>query len=188
MKLKSPHYSQITLVGQFINYEIKDGHKVKRMNLLTADGIVSVKLTKEARACLFRLSLETPLKSGALLSIAVTQKFDGDQVKYKAHDLQMLASSADDLRIELPPLGSADTSKRLKVKVCSKGSCRKRGALDVYDRLHREVHDRGLSEQIGLEKTGCLKDCKHGPNVKINQRCHGRVCPAQAVELMLSQV
>jgi Thioredoxin-like [2Fe-2S] ferredoxin len=173
------------LVGQFVGYELKDGYKVKRLNLLTADGIQSVKLAKEARAALFRLNSSITIAPGTLLSLAVTAKFDDGEVKYKVYDLQILAAGSPMDRTNLPITEPHPTPRKItKIRVCDRGTCRKRGALEVYAQLQQEIADRGLGDQVVLEKTGCLKDCKHGPNVTIGKTCHSRICPSTAAQLL----
>ncbi len=173
------------LVGQFVSYELKDGYKVKRLNLLTADGMQSVKLTNEARARLFRLNSSTTIVPGTLLSLAVEAKFDDGEIKYKVYDLQILAAATPIDLTNLPVAESdAPRPKITKIRVCDRGTCRKRGALEVYAQLKQEITDRGLGDQVVLEKTGCLKDCKHGPNVTIGKTGHSGVCPTSAVRLL----
>jgi Thioredoxin-like [2Fe-2S] ferredoxin len=173
------------LVGQFVGYELKDGYKVKRLNLLTADGMQSVKLTKEARAALFRLNSGTTIVPGTLLSLAVTAKFDDGAIKYKVYDLQILAAATTIEPMNLPVTESDSPRPKLtKIRVCDRGTCRKRGALEVYAQLQQEIHDRGLGNQIVLEKTGCLKDCKQGPNVTIGKTCHNNICPSRTTQML----
>jgi hypothetical protein len=189
MKLKhAPAIKQNTnLIGQFVGYELKDGHKIKRIQLLTADGIVSLKLTKTAKACLFRLSDEVSMQPGALLSVSVEQKYDDGQLKYKVHDLQILATASEAVTLDLPCCSTSRakyTGKKIKIRVCDRGTCRKRGAGLIYDRLQQAMIDRSLADQVVLEKSSCLKECKRGPNVAVGKTCHSRICPSTAVELL----
>jgi hypothetical protein len=173
------------LVGQFVSYELKDGYKVKRLNLLTADGVQSVKLAKEARAALFRLNSSTTIVPGTLLSLAVEAKFDDGAIKYKVYDLQILAAATTIDLTNLPATGSdLPPPKTTKIRVCDRGTCRKRGALEVYAQLQQEITDRGLADRVVVEKTGCLKDCKHGPNVTIGKMGHNQVAASDAVALL----
>jgi Thioredoxin-like [2Fe-2S] ferredoxin len=184
MKTKSVMDST-NLVGQFVGYELKDGYKVKRLNLLTTDGIQSVKLAKEARAALFRLNSSTTIGPGTLLSLAVEAKFDDGEVRYKAYDLQILAAATPIVLTHLPATQSdAPKPQVTKIRVCDRGTCRKRGALEVYAQLQQEIGDRGLGDRVILEKTGCLKDCKHGPNVTIGKTGHNQVTASDAIGLL----
>ncbi len=188
MKLKSldgqrpseGHRTTTQLVGQFVSYEIKDGYKIKRLNLLTADGLQSIKLTKEARASIFRLTTVTPMIPGTLLSLAVEAKFDDGMLQYKVRDLQVLAAGTP---IALSTIATP-TAKVTKIRLCDRGTCRKRGALEVYRQLQQTIADRGLGDRIVLEKTGCLKECKQGPNVTIGKTCHSGVGSGQAGQLL----
>lgn len=54
-----------------------------------------------------------------------------------------------------------------KILVCQKSSCRKRGGDKVCHALQQELGDRGLTDQVQIQKTGCLKKCKKGPNVVV---------------------
>jgi NADH:ubiquinone oxidoreductase subunit E len=101
------------------------------------------------------------------------------------YDLQILAAATTIERTNLP-VAESDTPKPklTKIRVCDRGTCRKRGALEVYAQLQQEIADRGLGDQVVLEKTGCLKDCKHGPNVTIGKICHSKICPSRAAQMM----
>ncbi len=192
MKLKhhNLHKQNINLIGQFVGYEVKDGYKVKRMQLRTADGVISVKLTKVAKACLFRLSCEIPMQPGTLLSLAVEPKYDDGQLKYyKVHDLQVLAVASERVETELTRLSSTKTQnsgKQTRVRVCDRGTCRKRGSAQIYEQLQQAISDRNLGDQVILERSSCLKKCKQGPNIAVGKACHSRVCTATVVNLLPS--
>jgi NADH:ubiquinone oxidoreductase subunit E len=194
MKLKSPDGQRPTegrrtvtqLTGQFVSYEIKDGYKIKRLNLLTADGIQAVKLTKAVRASIFRLAATAPISPGTLLALAVEAKLDDGVMKYKAHALQILATGTP---ISITPVDAQfdrapQTTKITKIRVCDRGTCRKRGAQEVYAQLEQAIRDRGLVDRIVVETTGCLDQCKQGPNVTIGKACHSQVCPSRASQLL----
>jgi Thioredoxin-like [2Fe-2S] ferredoxin len=192
MKTQSPdgqrptvgHRSTTQLVGQFVSYEIKDGYKVKRLNLLTVDGMQSVKLSKESRAAIFRLTTATPIIPGTLLSLAVEAKFDDGAMQYKVRDLQILAAGT---AIPVAPIDAPTakvTSRVTKIRVCDRGTCRKRGAREIYAQLQQEIADRGLTDRVVVETTSCLDQCKQGPNITIGKICHSRICPSRASQLL----
>ncbi|TAF55625.1 MAG: (2Fe-2S) ferredoxin domain-containing protein [Oscillatoriales cyanobacterium] len=56
------------------------------------------------------------------------------------------------------------------LEICRKGTCRKRGSLELVERWQAEA-DRNPSF-VGLEcrLTGCLKHCKAGVNVRVGDR------------------
>lgn len=48
-----------------------------------------------------------------------------------------------------------------------KGSCKPRGAEELFSRLRQRVHERGLKGQIAVNSTNCLKCCPFGPTVVV---------------------
>lgn len=47
----------------------------------------------------------------------------------------------------------------------TKGTCNKKGAVDLLGYLENEIIDRGLNAQV--TSTSCLKCCEHGPAMVI---------------------
>jgi (2Fe-2S) ferredoxin len=54
-----------------------------------------------------------------------------------------------------------------RLQICTKGSCRKRGAKQLQHQLETWVQEQGLGDRVSVEATGCLKACKQGPNVRL---------------------
>lgn len=55
--------------------------------------------------------------------------------------------------------------KPAKILICQKSDCRKRGGDAICTLLQQELAQRGLEDQVIIQKTGCLKKCKAGPNL-----------------------
>ncbi|MBE9142063.1 (2Fe-2S) ferredoxin domain-containing protein [Planktothrix mougeotii LEGE 06226] len=55
--------------------------------------------------------------------------------------------------------------KPAKILICQKSDCRKRGGDEICTLLQQELAQRGLEDQVIIQKTGCLKKCKAGPNL-----------------------
>lgn len=55
--------------------------------------------------------------------------------------------------------------KPAKILICQKSDCRKRGGDEICSILQQELAQRGLEDQVTIQKTGCLKKCKAGPNL-----------------------
>lgn len=51
--------------------------------------------------------------------------------------------------------------------ICQKSTCWKRGGEEVCQAIKNTINDQGLDEQVQVKLTGCLKQCKNGPNVVI---------------------
>jgi Thioredoxin-like [2Fe-2S] ferredoxin len=180
--------TSVIIVGRFVGYDLKDGYKVKRMKLLTPNGIQSIKLSKEARASLFRITLEAPLNLGTALTIQAEKKFDDGEMMLKARQIDLAMGNLEE---EQPWSGSIEdltspqtVQETVQVKICDRGTCRKRGSQAVYNAVCQSIQEQGLSEQISVQTTGCLKNCKRGVTVQINGTQHSQVCPLQVGQLI----
>lgn len=165
-----------SLSGRFVGYELKDGYKIQRLQLLTAEGLRSIRLSKSAKASIFRLNLDTPLKSGTWLSLQVKSKTDDD---LKAYEIFCLDSAPTSIPNMDERAQASSQAEQIRIRVCDRGTCRKRGAQQVYAALTQEIHDLGLTDRVKIETTGCLKACKAGVNVEVNGICHHHVSPSQ---------
>ncbi|NJL45094.1 MAG: (2Fe-2S) ferredoxin domain-containing protein [Leptolyngbyaceae cyanobacterium SM2_3_12] len=74
------------------------------------------------------------------------------------------------------PTSKAKT-KSLCVEVCRKGKCHKQGSHQILTALEAEVKANPDLQHVSIKPTGCLKACKHGPNLRL--RSSGQVvsCP-----------
>ncbi|GBO55518.1 hypothetical protein APA_3669 [Pseudanabaena sp. lw0831] len=61
--------------------------------------------------------------------------------------------------------------------ICQKSDCWQSGGKEVYRRLEQELRDRGLSDRVQIQKTGCQKQCKQAPNLVImpNKNLYTRI-------------
>ncbi len=62
----------------------------------------------------------------------------------------------DELKAALDP-------DRKVVTLCGGTGCGALGSADVYEAFRRELDERGLTETIGLKRTGCHGFCEQGP-------------------------
>jgi (2Fe-2S) ferredoxin len=155
------HTSVFTLQGRFLGFEIEDGFKIKRIHLATADGEFWIKLSKESRA-----SVKGVLTPGDWLSVSgeKTVKPEIGEVKYKAYQIEN--TSPTQAEPSIPASQSQPKAKpKAAILVCQKSDCMKRGGTAVCQALQQELSDRGLTNQISIKGTGCMKQCKAGPNL-----------------------
>lgn len=73
-----------------------------------------------------------------------------------------------------------------KVLICQKGSCRKKGSLEVAQCVESELAAAGCSEHVKIKATGCMGHCKSGPNMVLlpAKDSYKRVTPKQARSLI----
>ncbi|QKQ72360.1 (2Fe-2S) ferredoxin domain-containing protein [Nostoc sp. TCL240-02] len=182
--------SEFCLEGRFINFVIKDGYKLKGLMLGTHEGESYIKLAKHLRA-----AFDLRLPPGTWLQV----------VGYKKHDLKdgtvtlkaerVMAARSDMGRVEtIAPVQEPPSIDNVKVKpakakatilVCQKSDCMKRGGKAVCQALEAALSDRGLEDQVTIKGTGCMKNCKAGPNLVMPDKTrHSRIQAAQIPALM----
>ncbi|MEB3182114.1 MAG: (2Fe-2S) ferredoxin domain-containing protein [Nostocaceae cyanobacterium] len=189
-KFNSIKVANFCLEGQLVDFVIKDGYKLKGLYIKTPEGEIYIKLAKYLRA-----AFDLRLQPGTWLQIVGEKKIDlkTGNVKLKAE--RVLAAGAKTELAEIAEVGGGvsssfvlgncnvnypedrhvqDSSTASKTKpaqgkatilVCQKSDCMKRGAKGVCQALSAALSDRGLSEQVTIKGTGCMKNCKGGPNV-----------------------
>lgn len=73
-----------------------------------------------------------------------------------------------------------------RILICQKSSCRKRGSDGVCRAINQALADRGLSDRVKVQTTGCLKECSRGPAVVTlpDKTRHTRISPDRIPELI----
>lgn len=54
---------------------------------------------------------------------------------------------------------------KAKVLFCKKSTCWKKGGKAACEALKAELKEQGMSKQVEIKMTGCLKKCGKAPNV-----------------------
>jgi len=173
---KTKQKSPFTLEGRFLAFLVKDGYKIKALQLATAEGEYVIKLTKEARASIGRV-----LTPGDWIQVYGQTKVELEtgEAQFKAFSIQPKAPNRN-AALPLP------ATKPAKILVCQKSPCRKRGADGVCQALRAALGDRGLGEQVTIKQTGCMDRCKAGPNVVVmpDKTRYSRVAPEEIPDLI----
>jgi (2Fe-2S) ferredoxin len=196
-KYHTKEVSEFCLEGQFLEFVIKDGYKLKGLMLATSEGECYVKLAKHLRAA---FNLQLP--AGTWLQVVGEKKHDleTDEVKLKAYrvmaarprtngemgrwgDEAKQATPSPHLSMT-PSINSANT-KKSTILVCQKSDCMKRGGREVCQALQAALSDRGLDSQVTIRGTGCMKNCKAGPNIVMPDKTrYSRISASQVPALM----
>lgn len=172
------------LTGNFLGFVTKDGFKVKGMRLETPEGERYIKMTKEARASCF------PLPTlGMPLHVVGEQKVDDEDgiVTYKARQVAIATSLTKPVAPAQRPTPQVVQKQAAKpcILVCRKSDCCKRGGREVIEGLYKELGDRQIAEQVIIRETGCMKQCKAGPNLVMPDKTrHSRVRPQDVPHLL----
>lgn len=145
------------LEGHFLGFVSKDG-KLKRLTLMTADGEYSVKLAKELRT-----SVDATLIPGTQIQVWGEKKMSDKSraAKLKAYRISTALHGQAETTLPAKPKRSASAT----ILVCQKSDCMKRGGRAVCQALEAALSDRSLTDQVNIRGTGCMKQCKAGPNI-----------------------
>ncbi|MBD2257085.1 (2Fe-2S) ferredoxin domain-containing protein [Pseudanabaena sp. FACHB-2040] len=150
-----PQFLEGTYVG-----ELKSPKgKLKGIRLQTARQEYPIKLPKYLVPILTH-----ELESGSPMRVWVTPKKD-TWIALNIIPLSPKELAAESLPIATPSL--AQPSKPYCVQVCSKSNCCKRGSSEVYRAMEDAIATNPSLSNIRLEPTGCLKECKKGPCIRL---------------------
>ncbi len=185
----SSHKVPCRAVGRILSFEAADFGEVKRLWLATSGGEVQVKIPKPQR-----FTIQQSLPPGSWVEVIGYQKWEGSELKIKAAIIVPTSPRAGDwAEVPVPqPTASpqrqpeATAPKLGSIQVCQKSDCCKRGGTAIWAVLEAELERRGLSEQVKLRGTGCMKQCKAGPNVVFlpDKAHYSSVKPQQIFQLL----
>ena len=174
-----PLVSEFTIIGKLEDWVLKSGDRIKYLQLSTAEGEYWVKVAKEQNNLLTQ-----QLKPGCWLKVTGMRKHDihKGKVKYKAYRIELLPERVSE---KLTPTTSNRATKA-KVLFCQESTCWKKGGRLACELLKAELQNRGMSEQVEIKTTGCLKQCKQAPNMVVlpDRVRYSRVQPQQISELI----
>jgi (2Fe-2S) ferredoxin len=193
MSKKHKQLSTFSLEGRFLSFLLEDGYKIKHLWVATAEGELCIKLSKEARA-----SVKGVLAPGSWIGIFGERSIDltTGEVKYKAFSInQALIGQSGTLTVASPgmPLPGEKTAEKPKAQrpatilMCQKSDCMKRGGKAVCRTLQETLSDRGLQDQVTIKGTGCMKQCKAGPNLVMPDKTRYSRITAKEVPQMIDQ-
>ena len=159
------HTSEFNLEGQFLAFVVNDG-KVKHLRISVDDREFQIKLSKQARASLFQVIQQSTIRPLDTIRVCGEIRCDGDtgECKLKAYCIERGGSVEPPIAQVTPSPSTPKSLTKLKVLVCQKSGCQKRGGKQQHRELERILSDRNLSH-ITIEETGCLGKCSMAPNI-----------------------
>lgn len=171
-------YQPFSLQGCFQGFEPHPNGKLKTMILLTDDGERRIKLDKPLRRV-----VGPYLQAGQALEVqGVTKLKPGKEQKTIAERIRILQDGASMQKSPQPP-----PKPTLRcVQICGKSDCRRRGGDRVLEAFEQALADHPELEPLRLKVTGCMKNCKAGPNLVMmpDKARYCQVSPAQVSDLM----
>jgi NADH:ubiquinone oxidoreductase subunit E len=175
--------SQVTefcFEGRFLDFVIKDGYKLKGLVLWTSEGECYIKLAKHLRS-----AFDLRLPKGTWLQVVGTKQYNAkkDQVTLVAE--RVMAASADMGTVTAQNLAKTKPDKVQTILVCQKSDCMKRGGKALCQALESELTNHGLENSVAIKGTGCMKNCKAGPNLVMPDKTrYSKVKAEQVADLI----
>ena len=162
--------------------------KIQYIKLATDEGKYWLKIPKKLRTKIASLS------KGSQLEVAGSSKqyLKTGKTKYKAETVVLIPQAKSETptvktkTVSLLPVFDSKTKSQAKVLVCQKSNCWKKGGKQVCETIESVLRDRGLSQQIPIKKTGCLKQCKKAPALVMlpDKARYSKVKPKQISDLV----
>ena len=148
--------SQFRLVGQLESFVIKDSDKIKYLRIKVEEREYWLKIPKKLRR------------------------------NIKAQKINLLSNPDIPCAVIIPETQASETGKTGKILVCQKSSCWKRGGKQLCEALTEKIEQEGLSDRLEIKLTGCLKQCKKGPNMVClpDKTRYSQVQPNQVDQLL----
>jgi (2Fe-2S) ferredoxin len=150
------------VTAQLIGFVIKDGYKIKYVRVNVSDWEYWIKPEKAIRE-----TLNTAIAPGTLLEITGRSEWKSGKLKLEADSITILGSAGTVVADEPVVVATPAKPRKACVLVCQKSSCWKRGGQEVCQAIEQTIDHQGLTEQVQVKLTGCLKQCKNGPNVVV---------------------
>lgn len=188
--------SEFNFEGQFLGFVSDKVGKLKYLELALVHpqdvvqqhdaiasftiGEVQIKISKELRR-----SLASTLVPGDKIQVAGVSKLKQStgELKLKAYRITPIAVSSERTMSAAKALPS---QPKVKILLCQKSGCLKRGGRELCQALEAIVRDRGLQERVTIERTSCLKCCSSGPNLVFmpGKTYYSRIRPNAIVDLL----
>jgi (2Fe-2S) ferredoxin len=171
--------------------------KIKYLQLETEESSYWIKIPRQLKKQIPNLSPGCQLEiRGRAKQGSKTGKIS--KIKYKAQTIIIIATESlevldtpiqakTQIASLLPVLNSKIQPKsKAKVLICGKSNCWKKGGQKVCGAIESVLSDRGLTQQIPIQKTGCLKQCKKAPTLIMmpDKARYNKVQPKQAREMV----
>ena len=177
---KTTTASQFRMVGQLESFVIKKSDKIKYLRMKVEEKEYWLKIPKKLRS-----EIDINLTPGTWLEVTGNRDFKKKKgfFELEASQVKLLPNPDKPCAVLISDTESPDTGKIL---VCQKSSCWKRGGKSVCQQLEQQLEEQGLSDRIKVKLTGCLKQCKKGPNVVImpHKARYCQVKPREVEELL----
>lgn len=153
--------------GQCAALQTNRKGRLKSVNLQLTDTVITLDIPK-----VLGYSLQNKVQIGDSVQAWVRPQKKGFKTLMLLPDQESLPAIVTSWAAAVPIIkrindrcAAAEKSTPVKLQVCTKGSCRKRGSVQLLEGLRAQIQEQGYQDQVQLEPVGCLKLCKKAPNV-----------------------
>jgi NADH:ubiquinone oxidoreductase subunit E len=180
--------------ANLLDFVLKDGYKLKGLMLSTDGGECYVKLAQHLRMA---FNLQLPL--GTRLQVMGTKQYCSkkNQITLKAQQVTIALANVCGVT-HTPDLTTAPCAQRMLNKssqvilICQKSDCVRRGSNLLCRIIEQELRvaeggrsHRHLTDNVTIKSTGCMKNCKAGPNLIMPDKTrYSQVKPEQIPALV----
>ncbi|MCU0548536.1 MAG: (2Fe-2S) ferredoxin domain-containing protein [Leptolyngbya sp. Prado105] len=168
MLIEDAQSREFCLKGQFLAFVVEGG-KLKYLRMSSANEEIQIKLSKVARAALFR-SIEHSSTLRPLDPIQVTGKQTIDpktgSVKLTAQEI-FRADPTEEKIVEFKSEKPCAKKPCYRVLVCQNSKCQRRGGRKQHRELETAIRNSDLHTIAKIESSECLGKCSMAPNVML---------------------
>ena len=174
--------TEFCLEGRFLDFVIKDGYKLKGLLLRTSEGECYIKLAKHLRS-----AFDLRLPQGTWLQVVGTKQYNAKKDQLTLVAEQVMAANSNTGIVVEQSLAKTKKSKVQTILICQKSDCMQRGSKALCQALEFELKNNGLENSVAIKGTGCMKNCKAGPNLVMPDKTRYSKIKAEQVPVLINK-
>lgn len=154
-KTRKSNQTSFNLEGEFLGF-IWQKEQCKYLQIATAQGELILLISKSARP-----TLPLGLEPNQIIQVLGKSKLKGKGEKVELKVVK-INPKTEAIFTSFPPL-----PKKVKLLICQKSGCQKKGGEKQRQAIEASLEARGLSQSVIIQETGCLGKCSMAPNVML---------------------
>jgi len=174
--------TEFCLEGRFLDFVIKDEYKLKGLLLGTSEGECYIKLAKHLRS-----AFDLRLPQGTWLQVVGTKQYNAKKDQLTLVAEQVMAANSNTGIVVEQSLAKTKKSKVQTILICQKSDCMQRGSKALCQALEFELKNNGLENSVAIKCTGCMKNCKAGPNLVMPDKTRYSKIKAEQVPVLINK-
>lgn len=164
------------LEGEFLGY-IWQNDQCKYLQIDTVEGVLVLRIPKK-----IRLSLPMELEPHQIIQVVGKSKLSKRKKGIKLKVIKLnLKNTTDNISCD-------QQSTKVKLLICQKSGCQKKGGEEQRQAIENALEARGLTQSVIMEESSCLGKCSMAPNIMLmpgKKRLSG-MQPAAIADLLVN--